>query len=102
MADYVTLMGAEQVQSAARTISAAADTMRSAASEMDSALDRHHRFMDDWLQRFQGVLEAFNTPQVAINPAPSSPPGTKVFCDLPPGSCVLEKGHDGPCDLIPF
>lgn len=57
MTEYVTLMGAEQVQSAGnRMVSAASDMMR-AASTMDECLFRHQRFMDDWLQRLEHVLE---------------------------------------------
>jgi hypothetical protein len=55
---YVTLLGAEQVQSAASTMSSAADEMKRAASEIGYAFDNHHRFMDDWLMRFQQVMEA--------------------------------------------
>jgi methyl-accepting chemotaxis protein len=55
--DYITLLGAEQVQSAANTMRSAADTVAGAASEMSSAVDRQQRFMDDWLQRFEAVVE---------------------------------------------
>jgi hypothetical protein len=58
VAEYITLMGAEQVSSAASTISRAADTMRSAGGNIDDALERHRRFMDDWLLRFEQALEA--------------------------------------------
>lgn len=57
MADYITLMGAEQVQSAANTMRSAADTMSSAAGNMAYALEQHQRFLDDWLVRLDGVLQ---------------------------------------------
>ena len=57
MAEYITLMGAEQVQSAANTMRSAADEMRRAASEIGYALESHQRFMDDWLARFSQIME---------------------------------------------
>lgn len=56
MRDHITLLGAEQVQSAASTMRSAADEMSRAASNIDGALERHQRFMDDWLSRFEQVL----------------------------------------------
>lgn len=56
MSEYVTLMGAEQVQSAARTMSQAANEMVRAASNIDNALERHERFMSEWLNRFEQIL----------------------------------------------
>lgn len=56
MAEYMHLVGAEQVQTAANTMRSAAEDMRRAASGMDDALERHRRFMDDWLQRFESAL----------------------------------------------
>jgi hypothetical protein len=56
MVDYVTLLGAEQVQSAASTMRSAADEMRSAASCMSEALDAHRRAMDEWLERFERIM----------------------------------------------
>lgn len=58
MAEYVTLLGAEQVQSAANTMSAAADRMQRAADSISYAFDNHHRFMDEWLQRFEAAATA--------------------------------------------
>lgn len=56
MADYITLLGAEQVQSAASTMRSAADDMRSAASTIEYALHQHQQFLDDWLMRLQQVM----------------------------------------------
>lgn len=56
MVDYVTLLGAEQVQSAASTMRGAADEMRSAASCISDALDTHRRAMDEWLERFERII----------------------------------------------
>lgn len=56
MSQYVTLVGAEEVSRAAHTMSSAASTMSSAASSIDSSLDRHQRFMSEWLERFEEAL----------------------------------------------
>lgn len=56
MADYITLMGAEQVSNAAHTMSAAAHEMQRAAGNIQYAFDMHHRWMEDWLQQFQTVI----------------------------------------------
>lgn len=56
MADYITLLGAEDVRSAASTMSSAAREMLQAGSNIDDALRQHQRFMDDWLSRFEQVL----------------------------------------------
>lgn len=53
---YVTLMGAEQVQSAAGRMVSAAEEMRRAAGSIDDALERHRRFLDDWLMRLEDVM----------------------------------------------
>lgn len=57
MADYITLVGADQVQSAAGTMRGAAEEMRRAASQIDDALSRHQRFLDDWIMRFESAVE---------------------------------------------
>lgn len=57
MADYVTLLGAEEVSRAANQIRVAADTMGAAINNLSDVLDRHQRFMDDWLTRLDGTLQ---------------------------------------------
>jgi hypothetical protein len=57
VADYITLLGAEEVSRAANRMQSAADTMQQAASNLDSALERHRLFMDDWLARLDGTLQ---------------------------------------------
>lgn len=57
MADYITLMGAEEVSRASYTMQAAADKMSQAASSMVSAAEFQQRNLDDWLNRFEAVLE---------------------------------------------
>lgn len=56
MSGYVTLLGAEQVQSAANTMRAAAEEMSRAASSIDHSLQQHRQFMDDWLSRFEAAV----------------------------------------------
>lgn len=61
MADYVTLLGAEDVRSAANTMSRAADQMTQAAMNIEGALERHQRNMDDWLSRFEAAVDRLST-----------------------------------------
>ena len=53
MAEYMHLVGAEDVSRAGSQMNAAAAEMQRAASAIDSVLERHQRFMDDWLYRFE-------------------------------------------------
>jgi len=55
--EYVTLIGAEAVQSAGSRIAAAADQIQRAANQICESHDRHQRFLDDWLLRFKDLLE---------------------------------------------
>lgn len=57
MADYITLLGAEDVRRAASQMSEAASTIQNAVSNITYALEQHQRFMDDWLSRQQAILE---------------------------------------------
>lgn len=57
MADYITLLGVEQVSNASRRMNEAADEMQRAASCMDEVFRRHQLFMDQWLQEFSVLLE---------------------------------------------
>lgn len=72
MTEYVTLMGAEQVQSAGNRMAAAADEMRRAASYIDDTMVRHQRFLDDWLSRFE---EAMGGNHGHAATAPAAPQG---------------------------
>lgn len=87
MADYVTLLGAEEVSRAAHTIRAAADEMRNAAATIDAALTTQRQFMDEWLTRFEAVM----TPP----PAPDAPQFRDAStCPAPVGTdtLVLDDG----------
>lgn len=57
MSDYVTLLGAEQVQSAGNSMRTAADEMKRAASEMSYAFENHQRFLSQWLIDLQITME---------------------------------------------
>lgn len=60
---YVTLIGAEQVERAGYKVAEAADQMMRAAGYMDEAMQRHQRFMDDWLSRLEQAIEKMNPPK---------------------------------------
>ncbi len=62
--DRVYLMGTEDVIRSAHLIRGAADSMLSAANSIGSALAEHQRFMNDWLSRFQQVVETINAPEI--------------------------------------
>lgn len=47
MSDYITLLGAEQVQSAGQAMRSAGDEMRSAAGTIDQAVHQQRIAMDD-------------------------------------------------------
>lgn len=57
MSEYVHLVGAEDVANAGRNISSAAADMNRAASYIDETLQRHERFLDDWLDRLGETLK---------------------------------------------
>lgn len=54
---YVTLLGAEQVQSASNQMRQAAHEMQAAAATIAAALDYNQRFLNDWLPKFESVLK---------------------------------------------
>jgi len=56
MSDYMTLVGAEKVESAGYAMRDAAEKMRNAASQIDEALSRHQQFMQEWLGTLEQVL----------------------------------------------
>lgn len=56
MSNYITLLGAEDVQRAGNRMASAADEMNRAAGATEDSLHRHRLFMDDWLSRLEAVL----------------------------------------------
>lgn len=60
MPDYITLLGAEEVARASHRMQSAAEQMSRAAGNMDEVLERHRRWQDDWLQRFETAVEQMN------------------------------------------
>lgn len=56
----VQLIGAEDVRSAGYTMQHAADAMKQAANSFDDTLERHRRWMDEWLSRFETAIEKAN------------------------------------------
>lgn len=57
MAEYVNLVGAEDVSRAGYTMRDAASTISSAAGSIAHALEMHQRFLDDWLLRFTETIQ---------------------------------------------
>lgn len=52
---------------AARRMQQAADDMLQAARNLEGTFERHARFMDDWLQRFEAALEKDREPIIVEN-----------------------------------
>jgi Sec-independent protein translocase protein TatA len=59
---YVTLMGAEEVSAAGRSMQSAATEMRNAAATISDALYQHQQFMTDWLARLEQALQESRKP----------------------------------------
>jgi hypothetical protein len=57
VSNYTHLIGTEDVRRAGQEMTAAASEMMRAASYIDDVLQRHQRFLDDWLMRKQATLE---------------------------------------------
>lgn len=58
--ECVHLTGTEEVSNAARTMRDSAATMQSAANIISEALEKHSRFMDDWILQLTELLEREN------------------------------------------
>ncbi|MEH2587432.1 hypothetical protein [Bradyrhizobium sp. AZCC 1721] len=56
----VHLIGADAVRSAGHAMRSAADRMQSAAANMERAFESHQRFLEDWLSRFEQIMERKN------------------------------------------
>ena len=56
MAEFVTLLGAEEVTRAAHTMSDAATRMCQAAASIDDAVRRNELFLTNWLVELREVL----------------------------------------------
>jgi hypothetical protein len=67
MSQYITLIGVEEVSRAASRMVDAADRMSQVAANIDGSLERHQRFMDDWLQRFENALAASPSKQASAS-----------------------------------
>lgn len=63
MSEYMTLVGAEDVSRAGSRMESAANEMSRAASNIDHIMERHQRFLDDWLCRFEEVMRAAAPPK---------------------------------------
>lgn len=100
MSEYITLLGAEEVASAARSMSSAADRMRDAASEFDSAMARHRDFLDDWLARFEKIVDSASRPVKpevrASRPGDGPDVAHDVSCEYPVRGCTCRAWESGP------
>lgn len=58
MADYMTLVGAEDVGRAASSMREAAHEMSQAAASIEHSLFQQRQFMEQWLAEFRDVMQA--------------------------------------------
>lgn len=66
--ETMVLIGAEDVRAGGQAASHAGAEMKQAAATIDYALAHHQRWMEDWLQRFERVVEAIAAPSVEPKP----------------------------------
>ena len=55
--DTITLIGAENISRAGWQMHDAAERMANVSANMQSVFEAHQRFLDDWLLRFEAVLD---------------------------------------------
>lgn len=55
--EYMHLMGADKVNQASNSMSYSAEKMQSTANQISDCMERHQRFMDEWLDRLEQVLK---------------------------------------------
>lgn len=63
MMESVYLQGSEDVRRASATIASAASEMQRAAGSIEDALFRHRQFLDEWIGRFEAVVEKLTVPR---------------------------------------
>jgi hypothetical protein len=56
--ESIVLIGAEDVSRAGHNMQSAAEQMSRAVGNLSEVLERHQRFMDDWLDRFAQTVDA--------------------------------------------
>ena len=66
MSDYMTLMGAEQVQNAGHTIQCSANDFRRSVESLGCYMQRHQEFMQEWLDRLEAVIEFHNGASISV------------------------------------
>ena len=62
MSEYMHLIGADDVRSAANTIRAAADNMQRAADTISNAVQQHQRILDNFLVELRDIMERKEQP----------------------------------------
>jgi len=57
MEKYITLLGTEDVQRAARNIQDAATDISNAVANFEDSLNRQRIFLDEWLGRLEDIMK---------------------------------------------
>lgn len=55
--EFIHLTGTEDVQRAASQMSSAAHEMKNVASSIEHTFFLHQRFLEEWIQRFEAVID---------------------------------------------
>ena len=74
------LIGAEQVQGAGYVMERAAERMSQAAASIDTDFERHRRWMDEWLARFEAAVAELNKPNGGGEGRGASPRTSRPPC----------------------
>ena len=56
--DTMLLIGADDVRAGGYAVGRGAQEMKNAAATMDYSLQQHRQWMDEWLMRFESVVQA--------------------------------------------
>ena len=59
--DRILLVGSEAVENAGATIRSAAQEMQNAAGHIEKSLRLHQRWLDDWISRFEIIVDRILT-----------------------------------------
>ena len=66
----MTLLGTEDISRSASRMRDAAETMANVSGNLQAVLEVNQRFMDDWLLRFERVLEEHATKLIGSQEQP--------------------------------
>lgn len=63
MADYITLLGAEEVRRAGTDMRVAAEIISNAISQQQQTVYQHQQFLTEWLDRYEALQQRASAPE---------------------------------------